>query len=368
MHGTPREPERRRNLVGREAPEDPVLDDACGARVETLQPVEQTVHGEHLIGVATVTSNERHVVAQRHDTPRAALEPLTPTSMVDEHPPHHARSDAEKLLTALRIDPDSTMKGVRGALLVLAVTSLGTPARATVLTFDQVRIGGSVVPTISGNAVPQDYGDRVSGEIMPASGGSFTYGEGGEGYTPAVEVEYFGGSATSVTSAASLWHDGYGTLENVLFGNQNSSTLNVRLTADAGVDVLLYGFDLGGWYRTDHTVGAIRVLSGGQPLFEAFDVVVHGAVGGPGRTTIAFATPIAAHALLLTVDSANLAGGQQDNIGLDNIRFGQSVPPDGTGDDGEGGESVPEPASVVLAALAVGALAARRRRSKPVLL
>ena len=261
---------------------------------------------------------------------------------------------------------DSTTKGARAALLVLAMAALAVPAEATILTFDQVRIGGAVVPTVSGNPVPQDYGDRVAAETMPASGGTFTYGEGGEGFTPSVEVEYFGGSATAITSAASLWSDGYGTLENVLFGNQASSTLNVRFTADPGIDVFLHGFELAGWPTTDYTIAAVRVSSGAQLLYEALDVLVLGAGSGAGRTTFAFGTPLAAGTLLLSLDYSNLAAGQQDNIGLDDVRFGQTaLPDDDNGDNGDDDPpaSVPEPGALALCAIALAAALRGRRRS-----
>ncbi len=99
-------------------------------------------------------------------------------------------------------------------------------AHATILTFDQTRESGVVIPTISGRPVQQDYGDRVAGSPQAVAGGQFTYGIGGEGFTPNILIEY---SVEALPSGGvSLWADGYGDLTNVLFGNQHSNVLRVQ--------------------------------------------------------------------------------------------------------------------------------------------
>jgi len=197
---------------------------------------------------------------------------------------------------------------------------------ATVLEFDQIRLSGETVPTISGNAVPQDYGDRVTGAVVDVSGGQFTYGNAGEGYTPNVLVEYFTGAATTINPGVSIWQTGYGDLTNLVFGNNNSLSLNVRLTADPGYQVQLYHFDLAGYPDADYVIDAVRVSDGTGPLMEQFDVAVEGDAVGPGHSAFDFAAPLTAAQLLIEIDYGNLAGSQQDNIGLDNLRFGQSPP------------------------------------------
>ncbi len=159
------------------------------------------------------------------------------------------------------------------ALSVMATWT--THSHATILEFDQMRALGAVVPIVSGNDVPQDYGDRVAGTFQAVPGGTFTYGEAGEGFTPNVVVEYVS-SGPAGGNDVSLWQDSYGDLMNVVFGNQSSNTLNVRLTSDAGFNVLLHGFDLGGWPNTDYTINAVRVLDGGSELFSQSDVRVEG--------------------------------------------------------------------------------------------
>lgn len=226
-------------------------------------------------------------------------------------------------------------------LLVLA--SWVPRSHATILVFDQMRELGVVVPTVSGNDVPQDYGDRVAASSQAVPGGLFTYGEAGEGFTPNLVVDYFSGVPVGI--GVSLWQDSYGDLTNVVFGNQNSSVLSVRLTADAGFSALLYGFDLGGWNRADFTIGAVRVLGGSGALFSQSDVLVEGNLSGPGHTAFAFASPLSAGELLIEIDYSNLPGSQQDNIGIDNIRFGQSPP-----------APIPEPANWLMLVFGLCAL------------
>ncbi len=222
------------------------------------------------------------------------------------------------------------------AAAVLLVCS--TTARATILEFDQIRLLGQLVPTISGNDLPPDYGDRVTSPNQAAPGGQFTYGEASEGFTPNVVVEYLSTSAIGINDVT-LWQDAYGDLTNILFGNPNSSTLSVRLTADSGFSALLYGFDLGGWPNTDYTIDAVRVLDGLTPLFTNHDVLVEGVSTGPRHTSFAFAAPLSGSDLLIEIDYSNLVSNQRDNIGIDNIRFGQDPP------------GIPEPSTALLVAL-----------------
>ena len=112
----------------------------------------------------------------------------------------------------------------------------------------------------------------------------------------------------------------------MLFGDNNSMGLNVRFTADPGYLVQLYGFDLGGWANTDYTINSVSVFAGGSALFSQNDVLVQGDSTGPGHTAFDFTTPLSGAELLIAIDYGNLAGGQQDNIGIDNIRFGQDPP------------------------------------------
>ena len=54
--------------------------------------------------------------------------------------------------------------GLRCVFLIGALCGCVSVAQATVLLFDQVRDASSaVIPSVSGRAVPQDYGARVAG-------------------------------------------------------------------------------------------------------------------------------------------------------------------------------------------------------------
>lgn len=214
------------------------------------------------------------------------------------------------------------VNGGRLAIIVL-LSCFASAGRASILTFDQIRVGGVVVPTISGNDLEDDYGDRVTGSPMNVSGGQFTYGNGGEGFTPNVVVDFVAGNGTTL----SLWQDSYGDLTNVAFGNNISVSLNVQLTADPGFVVDLYHFDLAGWKLADYTIDAVRVLSGADTMFSQDNVLVQGANdGGDMHTAFDFTVPLSAAQLIIQIDHGNLAAGTQDNIGIDNIRFGQNPP------------------------------------------
>ncbi len=209
-------------------------------------------------------------------------------------------------------------------LFIFICTVFPGMSRATILEFDQIRDAtGTVISTVSGNAPEDDYGDRVTGTIVHVPGGQYAYGDGGEGYTPNVSVAFYSGSATASNPGVSLWRDKYGDLTNVLIGNNNSQSLIVSLTADAGFSVELFHFDLAGWPMADYTINGVSVSDGVSTLFSQSNVLVQGTMG---HTAIDFVTPLSADDLLIKIDFSNLPGSKHDNIGLDNIRFGQNPP------------------------------------------
>jgi hypothetical protein len=212
------------------------------------------------------------------------------------------------------------------SLLVTAAISLGVSvgeSHATVLIFDQSRDAVSqsiIVPTSEGAFVQQDYGDNVTGSTVDVLGGQFTYGNEGEGFTPNIVADYFSGGNVR------LWTIQYGDLTNVLFASAASNTLSVRLAADPGFEVLLYHFDLAGWPEADYTINGVNVFGDAATLFSQTDVLVEGDASGPRRTEFDFATPLSAQQLVIEIDFSNITGSSQDNIGIDNIRFGQNPP------------------------------------------
>jgi hypothetical protein len=247
----------------------------------------------------------------------------------------------------------STARVLLTGLTVVILSPL--PAGATILLFDQERDAATqtiVGPTSSGGRLPADYGDNVTSAAMPVLGGVFTYGEAGEGFTPDVKLDIFSAGASETVPHVKLWQTGYGDLVNVIFtegpGTAGAPQLNIRLTANPGYMADLYGFDLAG-FGSDYTIAGVSVTADATTLFAESNVLVQGDLNGPRHTTFNFEPPLSAAELLLVVDVSNLPAGIQDNISLDNLRFGQTPP------------RVPEPASLLLAALAVSALHGNRR-------
>ena len=255
------------------------------------------------------------------------------------------------------IEPRDTARRIaRPAAFALAALALAaSSAHATILRFDEGRdasTGTLVVPTASGASPAADYGDNVTGAAMAVPGGIFTYGDGGEGFTPDVAIDLFTSLATPTDPRVRLWQAGYGDLSNVVFsdgpGTGGSPQLSMRFSAAPGFLVDLYGFDLAG-FGQDYTIAGVSVVAGATTLYSASNVVVEGNATGPGHTSIVFATPLSAQELLVVIDLSNLAASIQDNVAVDNVRFGQTPP-----------RTAPEPRALALAALAV-ALASRRR-------
>lgn len=224
------------------------------------------------------------------------------------------------------------MRQFNRVLLFPLLVAAGFPVAggATTLTFDQARDAATqsiVVPTSSGAVTPEGYGDRVSGSPSSVPGGQFTYGESGEGFTPNVVVDYLAASDTR------LWIDGYGDLINVLFarvpisGGGIPDTLGILLTADPGFEVQLYHFDLAGWNKADYIINGVTVSDGSSNLFAQDGVLVEGNSAGPPHTGFDFGLPLSAASLLIEIDFGNIPGSMRDNIGIDNIRFGQAPPP-----------------------------------------
>ena len=186
---------------------------------------------------------------------------------------------------------------------------------------------------------------------MAVPGGVFTYGEAGEGFTPDVTVDIRSSLDSPTDPGVRLWQQGYGDLINVVFtegpGTAGAPLLFVRLTAAPGYVVDLYDFDLAHFSAAGTTIAGVHVLDGETALFSAEDVFVAGTNVSPGRTHFSFATPLSAAELLVRVDLSNLAPGSQDNVGFDNLRFGQNPP-----------RVVPEPGTALLLGLGLSALAA----------
>lgn len=228
------------------------------------------------------------------------------------------------------------MNYLKGAAIILAagISWVGSGvAHATILTFD-------VDNLFAGMGVPGAYGDNVTG-LSDAVG---SYGEAGEGFTGNVTVSYG-------TFGPALWTTGYSDLTNVLYEEvDGQGPLVVELTADATHQVLLYDFDLGSWL-SDSTVPVVSVLDETNAvLYQSSSV----SVLGSGHTSFDFNTPLSGQILRIVIDQANM-GGNSDNIGIDNIRFGQERITT---------QPIPEPATMTLLGLGLAGVAFRARRKR----
>jgi hypothetical protein len=194
-------------------------------------------------------------------------------------------------------------------LLLIALFAAASHASATVLTFD---ISGAT----NGVAMPQDYGDRASS----TTDGAFSYGAAG-GFTPNAVVDYFSPDAPIDLN---FWTTGYNDLVNVVENEPDGEAgYTIRLTADAGFILRLDSFDLGN-FGGAVTLPGLRVEDGeGNILFSMSNIFV----GDSSQThqDYDFAGGLFGSELNIIVDTTGL-GGNSDNIGLDNIQFGQDVP------------------------------------------
>jgi hypothetical protein len=216
-------------------------------------------------------------------------------------------------------------------LLLITLSLVGAPAlagAATILTFDQA--GG----VSNGVAINQTYGDNVAALVQSGH----TYGTDGFGFTPNVTVHY--GNPADPSTDPSLWTTGYGSLVNVLFEHHDRFDLVLTFTADPGYNVVLHSFDLGSFpansTRNCSTCGiTISDPSTATTLYSQSGLTV-----GPPFASFSFSGGLQGQQVRLFFELSGL-GGASDDIGIDNIKFGQVAlqqPP----------QPVPEPALALL--------------------
>lgn len=187
-------------------------------------------------------------------------------------------------------------------------------ASATVLTFDPNPGNGSPI-----NGA---YGDRVTSAMQ----GGFAYGTM-FGQTPNVEVSY-----SSFNGNMLHWSTDYGDLQDVIYAPESAREFRVTLEADAGWLVELHAFDLAGWANTDYTINGVRVEVDGSVEFSEMNALVRGAsadMQNRRHTSYDFGAALTGSVVEIVVDVANIVGASQDNIGIDNVAFGQVVPAPG---------------------------------------
>lgn len=288
----------------------------------------------------------------------------------------------------------------RGAAAALTISMLlaAASAQASILTFevfdpaldfDPYNTPG-VLPYRPGFGYPEaigipvDYGTRITtSETTQSDGTVYQYGVDTEGFTPNVTASY--GPFSLFTGGPELWREGFGDLNGVLYQGSlekgvgyNYDVLDIVLTADNGYDVLLYGFDLAAFGFSDLTINSITVYDGVPfPFLTPTNTLVppstNVVVSGSTRTSVDLSgSPLQAQTIWLRIDAANLGDGSQ-NIGIDNIRFGQVENPLSQSalspEDIERAflsAEVPEVASAavwLVGALCVGLSGTRRQRS-----
>ena len=200
---------------------------------------------------------------------------------------------------------------VSSALFVL--TSALATAQTTTLPFD----GISYLSLVEG------YGDRVTG----AMSGGFTYSGSGT-FTPNVEVA-FGSIDNGTVGYLYPWSFGYNDLVNVVYsstgGGTGVSEMLVTFIAEPGHRVALEAFDIGNWGAAI-TLPYVRVTDqNGAVLFEEFNVALNASTSTIERNFVLTPAPTA-QILTLRISQEGL-GGNNDNVGLDNVTFRQQAAP-----------------------------------------
>ena len=161
--------------------------------------------------------------------------------------------------------------------------------------------------------IDQNYGDNVTGspdllghEYDSISGFEF-------GLTPNVTLAYG-------PSEPTLWTTGYGDLTNVYFNDLDGDTsLQIELTADAGFEVGLLGFDVASFIDAGQTIEGLQVRDGnGNVLFSSGSTLI----SGTEHNDFDFPEGLFAEVLVIDVDLTGL-GVQSDDIGIDNVHFAQ---------------------------------------------
>lgn len=204
------------------------------------------------------------------------------------------------------------MKRTFLALAAAMVFAAGT-ANATVLTFEGLGVANQSI-------IPATYGDNVdprctSGGCCNAVG---CY-DVGNGFTPNVTVEYRAVRPTTgavAVTALSYWNTDYGDLQDVAYAGVRDLLGEIALVPAPGFDVILNGFDLGGWPDSDVPNQVVRVIGGdGTVLLDFSPVNVRG-VGD--HTRIAPGQP------LVSSGTLRIQFGPSWAVGIDNVDFDQA--------------------------------------------
>jgi len=147
--------------------------------------------------------------------------------------------------------------------------------------------------------------------------GPFQYGSD-YGWTPSVVVDYQADGAPT----RYRWWDEYSDLTGVAYYEVDmTSEISVILLADAEYEVELAGFDLGS-FAGELLLRSVSVMDlSGAILFQELDVMVPEA-DSEEHLRFCQIPPLSGRQLAIVVDVGGL-GARSDELGIDNIRFGQ---------------------------------------------
>ncbi|MBL8351081.1 MAG: hypothetical protein JNL87_12310 [Burkholderiaceae bacterium] len=203
----------------------------------------------------------------------------------------------------------------RPTLAAAATLLLGIAAHATELNFDHYH-------AIS----PAAYGDRVTDF-------SLGYGNAG-GATPNVVLDF-----VASRGAFSVYATGYAGLQSALGHSSYDVPGLIRLTPDAGFDVVLQGFDIAAWSSGSYPNSRIRVVdAAGTPLVDSGVFTF-----GPNAVQRLPAAPIRS-SLGLEILVSDFG-----DLGVDNLVFGQAA-------------TVPDAPAAPMMLAGLGPLGAKRAR------
>ena len=234
------------------------------------------------------------------------------------------------------------------------------PVRATVLTFNVC--GGGAGTAVEGNrcryaTINQAYGDRVTGPSM--NGGRMQYGQDGEGWTPNIAVDY-GPDGSAIRG----WDNNYAGLWTVIWAEDRSGQLSIRMTADPGYQVSFHGLRLGGYIFNQ---GPWPLVIGSLSLTDNNGATLWNQANTPitqsGPVMISFPTPFISESggwleFMMDVRNLPIGNANRESIGIDLVRFGQVSSSSNQLQD----ISNPEPGSLSLMLLGAGGLAVQLLR------
>lgn len=231
----------------------------------------------------------------------------------------------------------------RSHSIIAALAALGcaSASYATVLTFDFSSYA-------NGLSLSQSYGDRVTGSTMTynADPRVYFYGSTG-GYTPNVTVGYRSYNNSSDVALTS-YEFNYGNLERIAYLNQEASQgYSLVFAADAGHTVTLGSFDFATWGNVPTPVEFTIYDENNVALWTSGQVTPD--IGATLHHTLS--PYITGDYLRLAVNLSQIGSNAADNLGIDNIVFGQ-----------DGNLAVPEPATLGVVGSSLLLLLRRRRK------